>query len=206
LLMENVNGHFKGFTFESQTSFTVFNPLLEIFDQNKPIRLYQIFELPSICFSKITPFVHAFCKLLNSDQTFKTFRTHFEVFSCNCPISLLHNIYREGKRFQKEFEYTKWVIGSRKSTQEQKDKLNNNLQNATQLTKHWATRTPLKSGWTQVSRKGTQFLFTSETRRATLVIKSDNKPLLWTGSDCDDNKQNISVVMCSMLFLSDIYM
>lgn len=142
--MENVNGNFKGFTFESQTSFTVFNPLLEIFDQNKLIRLYQIFELPNVCFSEITPFVYAFCKLMNSDQTFKTFRTHFEVFSCNCPISLLPNIYREGKMFQKEFEYTKWVIEAvnRRTcntctmAQEQKDKLNNNLQNATQSTKH----------------------------------------------------------------------
>lgn len=67
--------------------------------------------------------------------------------------------------------------------QEQKAKLNNNLQNATQSTKHWVTRTPLKSGCTKVSRKGTQFLLTSESRRATLMIISSNKPILRTGPD-----------------------
>jgi len=61
-------------------------------------------------------------------------------------------LYYSLARKKEKFEDTKMVIGSRKSKDRQyngqmkKDKsANNNLQNATQKTKYWVTRTPINT-------------------------------------------------------------
>jgi len=58
---------------------------------------------------------------------------------------------RKGTKGQEKIEDTKGVIRSRKSKKDrqyngQTKWTSNDLQNTTQKTKHWATRTPLKTG------------------------------------------------------------